>query len=179
MKKFGLTMAFISGMLVAMLQTSLASGHGHKSAPPGPCEPGYEWVEVTVYQEVVRDVCKIVPDIKKTTKWVYSTVADPFCIQKSPHKPGHLSHLLHGHKCDGHCEGGCPTCQGPYCRQQLVKKQVVCEEPTTKCIVEKVVERIPCTTWQKVPCGTVIPTMPTPVMPPATIVPEPIPAPKN
>jgi hypothetical protein len=143
MKKIGLTLLLVSAALVSSLPASLASGLLHKHNLP-PCEPGYQWVQVTEIQEVCREVCKIVPDVKKTTKWVYSTVDDPFCLHRSG---------AHGHGHHGNCEPGCPSCEGPFCRKQLVKRAVICEEPTTKCVVEKIVEHVPCTVWKKVACA--------------------------
>lgn len=88
-----------------------------------PCEPGYRWAEEVRYKEAVRYVCKTVPDVKKVTKTVYSTKDDPFCL------PG----------------------SGPHPRKILVKTEVTTEEPTTKRVVEKVVELVPYTVKTKVP----------------------------
>src|SRR5262245_47201740 len=126
MKKSVLALMISCAALATTLPNPLASAHDKKSLPP--CEPGFQWVQVTEMKEVCRDVCKIVPDVKKTTKWVYCSIDDPFCIHKSGH---------HGHH---DCEPGCPSCHGPHHRKQLVKRQEVCEEPTTKCVVEKIVE---------------------------------------
>jgi hypothetical protein len=115
------------------------------------CPPGCQVVEETCFREVARDVCKVVPDVVKVKKWVYSCVDEPFCVPgagKSPHG------LLHHDKCDATC----PTCTGPYCRKLLVKREVVVKEiPTTKCVVEKVVERVPYTVYHVQPCGTPCP----------------------
>lgn len=139
MKKLAYLFALLAGASMALPSAS-AQGLLHKHKLP-PCEPGFKWVEVTEMKEVCRYECRLVPDVKKTSKWVYSCVDDPFCIHKTP---------CHHHQCDG----ACPTCKGPYCRKQLVKREVVCEEPTTKCVVEKIVDVVPCKVWRKVPCGT-------------------------
>lgn len=138
MRKFGLAWMALTAAVVGALSTSRASG---PDAPPAACEPGFKWVQVTEYREVCRDVCKIVPDVKETKKWVYSQIDDPFCIKRS------------GRGCaDGACANECASCEGPYCRKQLVKKLVICKEPTTKCVVEKIMEKVPCTVYRKVPC---------------------------
>lgn len=97
------------------------------------CEPGYKLVEEIEYQDVVKTVCKMVPDTKK--KWVYSMIDDPFCVQNSKH-------------------GHCPECSGPYCRKLLVKTQI--DEPcgTMKCVTETIVERVAVKVYRKVPCDT-------------------------
>lgn len=126
-----------------------------------PCEPGYKWVEVDSFTEVVRYVCKVVPDVKKVRKVSYSTKDDPFCLPN-----GCLKELPVGCSADA---DGCATCKGPYIRKVLVKTEVVCEEPTVKCVVERVVERVPCKIKQMVPCGPVpiatVPVAPAPVLP--------------
>lgn len=118
--------------------------------PVPECEAGYMLVEEIGTREVVREVCKTVPDVKKVKKWVYSTVPDNFCLQHTP---------CHGHHGDC-CGEGCRYCEGPYCRNQLAKKLVTQDCPTTKCVVEKVVERVPCTVYRKVPCGLPAPATP-------------------
>ena len=54
--------------------------------PPGcgnePCEPGYRWVEEDSFVEVERYVCKVVPDVKKVKKIIYTTKENPFCVRK-------------------------------------------------------------------------------------------------
>jgi hypothetical protein len=120
---------------------------GHHSAPPT-CEPGFKIVEEIVMQDVVRQVCKTVPEFKK--KWVYSFIDDPFCIQDSHH---------------GH-HGKCQQCDGPFCRKQLVKREVLEPCPTMKCVIETIVERVPVKVYRKVPCDApggkveVLPTLP-------------------
>lgn len=170
------------GCSFALAAASSLWGHGliKKNLPP--CEPGYQWVEEICYKDVERDVCKIVPDVIKHKKIVYTTKDDPFCIPHDGKNPWHAIFkrgLGHGHGCntckDGACEPGkCPSCDGPYCRKQLVKKEIVCEEPTTKCVVEKVVERVQYTVLKKVPCTTIpeCSTPGVPTAPPAHAAPE-------
>lgn len=107
------------------------------------CEPGFKIVEEVVMQDVVRTVCKMVPETKK--KWVYAWIPDPFCILDAHHH--------------------CPQCDGPHCRKLLVKRLVDEPCPTLKCVTETIVEKVPVTVYRKVPCapGEVIPTLPTPL----------------
>lgn len=116
----------------------------HRKVLHDSCEPGYQWVEEVCYKDVERQVCKIVPDTIKKKKWVYACKDDKFCI----HTDG--KNCLHGH-----CQAECPSCCGPYNRIQLVKKEiVVSEEPTTKCVVETVVEQVCYTVKRKVCIAT-------------------------
>lgn len=137
-------------------------------ADDAPCKPGHKWVEVDSYTEVVRYVCKVVPDVKKVRKVNYSTKDDPFCLPN-----GCLKELPVGCATDAE---GCATCKGPYMRKILVKTEVVCEEPTVKCVVERVVERVPCKVKQMVPCGPVTVGSATAVVPqsgPGPLLPAP------
>src|SRR5438876_906174 len=95
--------------------------HHQQSGPPT-CEPGYQLIAETVYHDVPRTVCKMVPEVKK--KWVYSCIEEPFCILDSKHGHGHGKH----------CH--CPDCAGPHCRNLLVKKQIEEPCPTLKCVTE-------------------------------------------
>ena len=106
------------------------------------CEPGYRLVPETTYREVTRCVCKLVPHVEKKKKWVYSTIDEPFCIKRT---------LGFGCCSDG-CDD-CAKCRGPFCKKLLVKREVVEECPTMKCVVETIVEKVPCTTYRKVPIG--------------------------
>ena len=72
--------------------------HGPHHAKPA-CEPGYTIVEEVCYKEVVTKVCKVVPDVKKTVKWVYDCKPEDFCLPK-------CSCPLHGLK----KHHGCETC---------------------------------------------------------------------
>ena len=130
-------------------QSATANGPlRHHHAKPPACEPGYKIIEEVVMQDVIKSVCKMVPEFKK--KWVYSMVDDPFCIRDSKH-------------------GECPNCSGPYCRKQLVKREILEPCPTMKCVTETVVERVAVTMYRKVPIGTpgsnieTIPVSPTPL----------------
>lgn len=178
-----------SSLLLAGVLQSVAASGLHKKLPP--CEPGYQWVEEKCYVDVECLVCKMVPDVKKTKKVVYSTKDDPFCIQHTG-KPGwiKLSDFLPKHCKDGLChddckEGlcnkeSCPTCRGPYSRKLLVKKEITVEEPITKCVVEKEVRQACYTVLKKVPCSSApacetLPTSSAPVTP-APVVTSPPPA---
>ncbi len=134
------TSAFLAIALGLGLAWQASYGtHPHQHATPPVCEPGYQIVEETCTKQVERSVCKVVPDVKKVSKWVYSCKEDPFCIKK------------HG----GHCS--CPSCGDPQHRIQLVKREVIEEHPTTKCVVEKVVETVTYKVYRKVPCGPAAP----------------------
>jgi hypothetical protein len=108
------------------------------SQPPC-CPPGYQIVVEIQYHEVVRKVCKLVPDVKKTKKVVYSTIDEDFCLPR-----------LRLFGCKEEC-GSRISCGTPQCRKLLVKKEVVEECPTVKCVVEHVLERIPCKVYRLVP----------------------------
>jgi hypothetical protein len=113
------------------------------------------------YQEVVKKVCRQVPDVKKVTRWVYSCKTADFC------KPGCFLHGPGHQDGCGDCDGHRPCCPcGPVgCKHLLLKRLVTEECPTTRCVVECTVERVPCVVYRMVPCG----------MPPAS-GPAPVPA---
>lgn len=94
-----------------------------------PDEPGFVIVEEVQFREVVRKVCKQVPDIKKVKKTIYETKEEEFCVTKS-------------HK-------GAAT---PQTRKVLIKKEIVEEVPTYRQVVETVVEVVPCKVYRKIPC---------------------------
>ena len=106
---------------------------------PPACEPGCVLVEEVVWQEVVRKVCKAVPDVKKQRKTVYDVKEESYCLPACPSPFG----------CGA--RGGAAQA-APRTRRILVKKEVVVEEPTVKYVVEDVVERVPCKVWRQVPC---------------------------
>jgi len=130
-------MKFASPILFGMLLVVVANTL-HAGEPP-PAEPGYRWVEVDGYEEIERLVCKVVPDVKKVKKIVYSTKDDAFCVPR-PDLGGDSD--------------TCPTCKGLYHRKILIKKEITCEEPTTKCVTAKVKVKVPCKVWQKIAIGT-------------------------
>src|SRR4051794_27635114 len=141
-RKLYAALAALLGLTLAW-QAGRAAGPHHHAMPPAP-QPGCKVVEDVTFQEVVRYVCKVVPDVKK--RWVYDCIDDPFCIQHTPRQHG-LGLLGHGcgkdcgHGCDA---AACPNCEGPFCRKQLVKRQIE-EECGTKCVIEKIVDRVPVT----------------------------------
>jgi len=102
------------------------------------CEPGYQIVEEIEYRQIVRKVCKQVPDVKKVRKTVYEVKEEEHCVSKN-------------HKGD----------TKPQTRRVLVKKEIVEEVPTYKSVVETVVEVVPVKVYRKVPCPP-----PGPVLPP-------------
>jgi hypothetical protein len=109
---------------------------------PASCEPGFTYVQAVEYKEIEHTFCKRVPD--KRTKWVYCSKPAIYCL--SP---------LCGHHHKHDCDGGdcCQDCKERHCRRTLWKKKVEWE-CGTKCVVETVKEKVPCTVWRKVPIGT-------------------------
>src|SRR5262245_18507964 len=108
---------FLIGLILAGIAGVSAVTSAQDVCPDQPpaCEPGFQYVQEIEYREAEHAICKVVP-IKKT-KWVYSSKRDYFCLPRCP---------CFRHGCRDGCgtEGGCMECEGPYCRQQLVKKQV-------------------------------------------------------
>src|SRR5579871_6755234 len=88
---------------------------GDDKGPPMFVEPGYRMVQKVEYQEVEHRYCKMVPD--KRRKWVYCSKPDYYC------KPPCPFHWPWQHKDDCDCQA-CPGCRGPFCRPQLMKKEV-------------------------------------------------------
>jgi hypothetical protein len=123
---------------------------------------------------VVTKVCKVVPDVKKTVKWVYDCKPEDFCLPR-------CSCPLHGLKKHHGCEkcASCMQCDRPMNRNLLIKRQVVEECPTTKCVIETVVEKVPYVVHRKVPCGPDGKPLVVPGGVPPGVLPEPIPAPKT
>jgi hypothetical protein len=130
---------FVGAALLALAGTAAAQAG---DPCPTACEPGYTIVEEICYKEVIRKVCKAVPETKKKT--VYSCKEEDFCVPK-------CRGLCHGHGGD---DCGCAT---PRTRRVLVKKEVTEECPSVKWVVEKVVEVVPYKVYRKVPCTTAPP----------------------
>lgn len=134
-----------------LLSAGLQAGAGEPgTSPPGPCEPGYRWVQEDSFQEVERCVCKAVPSVKKVRKVVYETKPDPFCVRLASFRDLFAGKGKGG---EADCGEGCLKCKGPHHRAILVKTEITCEVPSTRCVVEKVVEKVPCKVWRKVPCA--------------------------
>jgi len=94
--------------------------------------------EEVVYHEVITHRCVLVPDVKQIKKTVYECKEVPFCLPKLPPLFSHLRHDC----CDS---GPCPECECPRYKKVLLKKEIVCKEICgTKCVIEEVVERVPC-----------------------------------
>jgi hypothetical protein len=126
-----------------------------KAPQPAPaCPPSYRVVEEIVHQQVVRKVCKVVPEVKKHKKVVYCTKQEDYCLKKCPCPLGG------GHGCDA-----CPMCEQLRCRTVLLKKEVEVEEPSFKCVIECVVDVVPCKVFRVVPCGLAAPAAPHTVPP--------------
>lgn len=148
--------SLLASFALAALGLSLASLAGaadHHATTPAACAACSPCQEI-VYKEVIKKVCRQVPDVKKVTKWVYDCKTEDFCIKQCSGLLGKGgSGCSSG--CSTGCDSGCPngTCSGPYQRTLLIKRLVTTEVPTTKCIVEEVVERVPCVV-KKAPCAT-------------------------
>jgi hypothetical protein len=178
--------AFTAGLVVAATAGGTALADHVYHTRPAACEPGYMIVEEVCYKDVVCKVCKPAPDTKKPKKWVYSVKTEDFCLPKAPpHGCGSGHGLGHAHGCGKPDCGGCAECKRcgkVQCRNLLVKRQVdQCDEHTSKCVVETVVQRVPYTVYRKVPCTApqhVVPGHPYGAVPPMPPAGERIPAPK-
>jgi hypothetical protein len=146
-----------------LLAVVLAGGGGMLPAARGqqivpvvgvPCEPGYMIVEEICYREVVHKVCKVVPEMKKVTRRVYSCKEEDYCLPKCA-----CPFFALGKKCDAAC---CPQCGKPQSRTVLLKKEVIEEIPSFKCVVEEVRQVVPFKVYRKVPCIPVATPMPAP-----------------
>lgn len=120
-------------LLLAVLTTHANAADGPAGLPTSTACPHGARQQI-VYQDVVTHRCKLVPETKQVKKTVYEVKEVPFCLTKLPPLFGH-------HRgCDD-----CPECDCPRYKRVLVKKEIVCEEYCgTKCVVEEVVERVPC-----------------------------------
>jgi hypothetical protein len=151
-------------VLLALAGTS-ALGLASGPLPGAPCEPGYQIVTEVQYREVVKRVCKNVPDVKRVTHWVYECKTVDFC------KAGCSLHgARHQGTCDD-CDGHGSRCPcGPVGAKHYLLKRLVTEEcPTTRCVVECTVERVPCVVCRKVPCAASPAACPAPVPARATL----------
>lgn len=112
--------------------------------------------EEIVYQDVVTHRCVMVPDVKQIKKTVYECKEEPFCLHKLPSLFSHLKH---------ECCNDCPECDCPRYKKVLLKKEVVCKEVCgTKCVIEEVVERVPCRVCRPCPhCAQAAPSCVQPV----------------
>ena len=89
----------------------------------------------------VTQVCRLVPDVKKVTKTVYSVVCEDACM------------LGKSKKCGAECVTdectGCtkqqtiwqPACGRIVTKKKLRKETVTTEQPTFKCVVETVCDQ--------------------------------------
>ena len=127
-------------LLVTAVSQAADWGHGHKSH----CPPGSPFVEETVMKEVTKLSCKWVPDVKKVRRTVYECREEPICLPRCSHC------ALFGHKPG--CSD-CDRCEPPRMRKVLIKREIVEEKPTTRCIIEEVKEVIPVKVYRQVPCA--------------------------
>lgn len=131
--------------IVANAKAAPASGaalHGianaatgtHHSHAAADCPPGC----------AVKKTCVVVPDVKKTSKTVYSSREKDFCLPKT--------------KCSGCCrrdcdqscdQGGCEHCVRT--KRVLLKKTVTTECPSFKCVVAE--EAVACAPSCGPKCG--------------------------
>ena len=117
--------------------------------------------EEIVYKDVITHRCRLVPDKKQIKKTVYDCKEVPFCLHKLPPLFSH-----HGKDCCDICCEPCAECDCPRYKKVLLKKEIVCEEICgTKCVVEEVVERVPCRVCRPCPkCTQCAPPCTQPVM---------------
>jgi hypothetical protein len=114
------------GLALGVLTLAAVAAWGGDPAPVVPVgHLGQVNAEPTVHHCVggCGKVCREVPDVKKITKWVYCCKEEDYCAPRI--LPPCLWHLC----------GGC-ACGVPRTKHFLVKKAVVTECPTTKCVVE-------------------------------------------
>lgn len=113
----------------------LGPGHHHHHQGCQHCQV----VEEIVYQDVVTQRCKLVPDKKPIKKIVYEVKEIPVCQKKLP--------------CFGHCDD-CPECECcARTKRVLIKKEINCgDKEGTKCVTEEVVERVPVRVQRVIPC---------------------------
>ena len=129
-------LSFLAGALLAGV--AIAS---ERCGRPACCDkPGCE-----------KTACRVVCDVKKVKKYVWVVEYEQICISNPGCK-------LSCRGCKSGCDTGCcaigcgpcaellsrpmvkPKCCKMICRKKLVKKEIVCEVPTYKCVV--------------VPCGS-------------------------
>lgn len=139
----------ISHRVITALVLSLSAGAVYLSAAEmlggHHCRcPHCQVVEEIVYQDVVSHVCKMVPDKKQTKKTVYECKEVPYCVHKL------TCPLKHDTCCDKckECE-----CCARYKKVLIKREIVVCEECTTKCVPEAVVQRVPVKVCRVIPCA--------------------------
>lgn len=132
-------------LLGGVIVLSTARASEGTAVSPLPCPPGYTVVEEICYQDVVRKVCKVVPEVKKHKRIVYCVKEEDFCLTKCP------CPLYGVHSCQGAC---CAQCEAPRCKKVLLKKEIEEEVHGFKCVVECVVERVPYKVYRRVPCPT-------------------------
>lgn len=153
MNSFSCLLALALGSLTAQVTSPMA---GRASPDLQVCPPGCKFVEEIVHKEVVRHVCKYVPDVKKVRKTVYECKEEPYCLPKC--SCGSFS--LFGYRVScwgcGHSAANpeCDQCEPVRMRRVLVKREVVQECPTYKCVVETVREVVPVKVYRAVPCNS-------------------------
>jgi len=98
---------------------------------------------------VCKKVCVPAPDTKKVTHNCYRCKCEDVCLPKCG-CPFHCHH-----ECGDCChDAPCAKCGHPHTRHILLKKIVTEECPRTKCVVQTVVEQVPCKPCHKAPCIT-------------------------
>jgi hypothetical protein len=119
---------------------------------PATCEPGYVLVEDVEYREVCKKVCRIVPIVRKIKVPCYDMKCDYICKRKC----GKADPIPCRQKCDcmprDEFDSSPQSCNWCRERRQLVKREVEVEHHHYACVVEEVVEQVPCKVWRKVPC---------------------------
>jgi hypothetical protein len=123
-----------------------AEGTIHLAPSPAPCPP-----EQVHYHDVITHRCRLVPEVKQIKKTVYEVHEVPYCLKKLP-----PLFSFHHRGCDD-----CAECDCPRYKKVLFKKEIVCEEICgTKCVIEEVIERVPCPAGAPFDPHCTIPTIP-------------------
>jgi hypothetical protein len=134
--------------LVALIATATSAADGIIALAPSPIPYAPGQVH---YQDVITYRCRLVPETRQIKKTVYEVREVPFCLKKLPHLCS-----LHHHGCED-----CAECDCPRFKKVLFKKEVVCEEICgTKCVIEEVIERLPCPAGTPVEPHCALPTIP-------------------
>lgn len=86
----------------------------------------------------LKKVCRMVPDVKKTTEVKYSVEEEEFCLMG---KSG-CEQVIVQDECNPNCQR-CETVQVPQCghvrcRKKLKKTSTTTEKPWVKCVVDTV-----------------------------------------
>jgi hypothetical protein len=149
-------------MLLGLLAAALIGSTPALAQPPvppaPPLPPAPASLVTTDCGHGARKNYVCVPEtyVRKTTRWVYSTVCEPIC-------PAYYHGFGLFHKDCGGCDSG--HCEHPYMRKYLVKKPRICEEPAVGCVPQRACGHDGCCATD----GCIAPAAPGVVFPGASI----------